>query len=191
MDSSTQLPAPSRRFQAMAALWMLGANLLWWTPIVLFLWPVFTSDSQLGSILLLVMLACGTITGGLPLHWLRLSQWEVLRTPYRRIGVRQFRMLVYEGALMNWLVRGSQPFSILQSRASLEKWRLNSLQNERRHWAWLAISLPLLVYAVVTGSYAFAMAFALSNLPLNIYPILLQRDSRARLTRMIARVAPA
>jgi Glycosyl-4,4'-diaponeurosporenoate acyltransferase len=164
---------------------MVGVNILWFTPIIVYFVHLCSDRPARGALLALVTAACGTVTGRLPLRWFMLTRWEVERTPYRRLGVRRFRALVHEGELMNRLARWGRTITIQENRRSLEVWRQRSLVNERIHWAWLLLSLPIATDAVAHGDLAFACYLVLANVPFNVYPVLLQRDTRARLTRML------
>jgi hypothetical protein len=50
----------------------------------------------------------------------------------------------------------------------------------------LLAALPAIAYALSTGSFKFALYFLIVNIALNLYPILLQRYTRARIIRILS-----
>jgi hypothetical protein len=57
-------------------------------------------------------------------------------------------------------------------------------RTERIHWAiWLG-AVPTAVWAVMVRKYWFAVYLSLANIPMNVYPILLQRYTRRRLANI-------
>jgi hypothetical protein len=54
-------------------------------------------------------------------------------------------------------------------------------RSEKIHWAlWLG-SLPAAVWAVLVREPWFAVYVLMANVPMNVYPVLLQRYTRARI----------
>ena len=76
----------------------------------------------------------------------------------------------------------SKPFPYTSDR--IERWMLWTAVTERIHWSWLAASLPAAWAAFHAGRGALAAYVLLGNLPFNVYPILLQQYTRARLARI-------
>jgi hypothetical protein len=57
---------------------------------------------------------------------------------------------------------------------------------EKSHLASLWLPLPCVVYALQLGWYEFALLLPLPNVPLHVYPVLLQRYTSARIQRVVA-----
>jgi Glycosyl-4,4'-diaponeurosporenoate acyltransferase len=85
---------------------------------------------------------------------------------------------------MRWIDPGSYTHLNGSALANREK---RARQGERIHWAMLLGSVPAAVCAIVVREYWFAVYLLIANVLMNVYPIFLQRYTRARLTSMIAR----
>ncbi len=121
----------------------------------------------------------------IPRRYYNLQPFEQDGRLYRRMGVRQFRYIVGEGEGIQKLARRIDP----QWQSTLSKLSYD----ERIKWTQTAewvhvgltfLSLPLIALAYHRGSTTFATLYLLSNIPFNIYPILLQRYTRAKLLRI-------
>ena len=123
----------------------------------------------------------------LPARCLRPHRGERTEALHRRLGVRRFRRIAFRGDLMNALLRrlgerDSPLFGNEERWAILVRW---SLRNERIHWAWVLAVVPLVAWGCARGS-ALSAALALgAMIPLNTYPIALQRYTRGRLEAAI------
>jgi hypothetical protein len=58
---------------------------------------------------------------------------------------------------------------------------------ERTHWWWLLSSAAIAVWALAIAAHGFLMLILVAAVPLNVYPILLQRHTRARAARLLLR----
>jgi glycosyl-4,4'-diaponeurosporenoate acyltransferase len=159
------------------------------TPIELFLveiWPVH----GFYSLLLLV--------ASLPGAWLsdRLIPDRYYDTKffessgvYERLGIRFFKRLVPDGDYVNRIIRHSTPdYRLICSGYSLVRFEARTRLAERCHLAGLWLSLPSAVYALLLGWNKFALWLLLPNLPFHLYPILLQRYTRARIQKINKRI---
>jgi hypothetical protein len=102
---------------------------------------------------------------------------------YARLGVRRFRMIAQRGDVMNRLQRriaGTPPRVVVERTAfaSLARW---TVWNERIHWAWVLATPPLVWWGGTHGRALTAALVLAAMVPLNLYPIMLQRYTRGRL----------
>ena len=161
--------------------WLL--LLLWVVPIQVYLTSTLTADSKIPVLSFTVL---GMMFGAsLPHGYFRLRPNEYGGELYQRVGVRRFRSLVTFGDQMVRLMRSVDP----QSQAPLNRGKLDDREksarrSERIHWAMLLGSLPAGLWAMSENDLVFAAHLAVANIPMNLYPIMLQRYTRARLERL-------
>jgi hypothetical protein len=123
----------------------------------------------------------------IPRRYFKLQPFERDGRLYRRLGVKRFRYVVSEGEGIQRLARRIDP-----------NWRapLTKLSYEDRikwtqipewvHLGLIFLSLPLIALLYYRGFTTLASLYLLSNIPINIYPILLLRYTRAKLLRIRA-----
>lgn len=127
-----------------------------------------------------------------PAHWLRLRAGERAGRVYTRLGVRRFRRIAFRGDIMNRVQRriagGLGVAGVSSVRfAPLIRW---TRRNERIHWAWVLATPALVAWAATHGRPLTAALVLAAMVPLNLYPIALQRYTRGRLeAAMRARLA--
>lgn len=102
---------------------------------------------------------------------------------YRAIGVRGFRRYATNGdAIVLAVRRRYADFTVY--RGDREKLLANTRLGEWSHLALFVLGLVTTLYVLVIGWYAWAIWTAVTNVIGNLYPILLQRYTRARLDRL-------
>jgi hypothetical protein len=129
--------------------------------------------------LAVIGLAIGTAA---PARWFRLRPGEQGGRIYARFGVRRFRSIALRGDLMTRVQRriaGPVPAPALSSVAypALARW---TVRNERIHWAWVLATPALVVWGAAHGRVLPATVVLSAMVPLNLYPIALQRYTRGR-----------
>jgi hypothetical protein len=162
--------------------------LVWVIPIQLFLAATLDTQSELPVLVLTIL---GVALGAcLPAAYFRLRRAEADGRIYRALSVRGFRSFVTYGDPMVRLMRGIDPASYVRLKSStLADREKRTKRGEKIHWALLLGSVPAAVWAVVVQESWFAVYLLAANVPMNVYPILLQRYTRARLARIRARVS--
>jgi len=104
------------------------------------------------------------------------------------LGVRYFQMLVPHGDGFNWLVRRSQPgYRVVRDRLTLADYETRTRVAEAFHLGCLLVMAPAAFYAMFAGWAGMALCLTLPSIPLHLYPVLLQRYTRARIARALAR----
>jgi hypothetical protein len=104
---------------------------------------------------------------------------------YRRLGVRRICFFAGMGEGIQKLARVIDPQwkNPLGKLSPLE--RINWTRGaEGIHWGFLIGSAPLIALTFYLGHTTFGIVFCLINVLFNIYPIMLQRYTRAKLLRI-------
>lgn len=118
----------------------------------------------------------------LPHSFFELRSFEKCGSVYEQLGVKKFKWVVNNGDGMRMIFRFFFPGAIEPSNSrSMHQWLRQGITNERVHWSSLLGTAPAAVWAACAGKELFTLYFILANIPANIYPILLQRFTRARL----------
>lgn len=162
-----------------------------WSSLTLAAWIAPLTAADFWTAPVAASAAAGLAAGAFfPRRWLRTRDAARTTRACERLGVRRFKTVVVFGDLMNRALAGlgwSRPFPYTPER--LERWMLWTRVTERIHWAWLAGSLPAVWAAFHAGEHWLGAYVLCGNVPFNVYPILLQRYTRARLGRIQARLA--
>lgn len=139
-----------------------------------------------------VMVALAMYAATLSEAWFRPRRWELNGAVYKRLGVRRFKRFMIGGDQVNRRVRYLLPgYRTYATETTLEQLSADTRASEKGHALCGLIALPAVAFAVITGWRLFAVAFTLVNVVANLYPILLQRDTRARIARIASRRRPA
>ena len=117
----------------------------------------------------------------LPGGWYRPRAFEARL--YRALRVPAFRRFATNGDAIVLAVRRRFPdFTVY--RGDLDQLLRNTRLGEWSHLALFVFGLVTTLYVVVIGWYAWAVWTAATNVIGNLYPVLLQRYTRARLDRL-------
>jgi Glycosyl-4,4'-diaponeurosporenoate acyltransferase len=110
---------------------------------------------------------------------------------YEALGVRLFRQVVPNGDLINRARRRRDPgFRVVPNATAAAAYVPKTEQGERGHFVLLLFGAFTTAYAVSIGWHAWAFVLTAGNILMNLYPMLLQRYTRARLARIGARARP-
>ncbi|MBM2840851.1 MAG: hypothetical protein HW412_1379 [Bacteroidetes bacterium] len=121
----------------------------------------------------------------LPASYYRLTSVEASGDLYKAIGIRFVKRWVTHGDRMNrWIRRRDPAHRVIRNRGSLRGFFKKTVFVERWHLAMLVISIGTSLYAAVIGWYFWSVYLLVANIAVNLYPVLLQRYSRARLLRL-------
>jgi hypothetical protein len=156
-------------------LWMTVVTALWVLPVTGFALlnarrppaPLaFTAFAAVGAAGALVLVRA-------PRTLLRLRRFEDDGRVWERIGVRAFAALAPHGRFLR--------------RPHLRDAARAAEANERLHVAMLLAGAAVAIWAMSIDRPAIVIYLALAAVPLNLYPIALQRHLRGRLGRAIRR----
>jgi hypothetical protein len=176
MVSSDTIVRIHRRFMTTALV------AFWVAPMVFFLFIFWQSDQRLLSMACLVAMIPSVLAVALPEAWMRPRLWEKRGAVYRSLGVREFKRCLIGGDYINRQARRTNPsFRVFADEATLRRLDADTRAAEKGHALWLLVSLPAALFAAYTGWPTYAILLMLSNLVVNVYPILVQRDTRARI----------
>lgn len=122
----------------------------------------------------------------------RTQAWEF--ELYKHLGVPAFKRFMLRcagertAAWMNWRPIGD-PSSRRTGglRPALESFRSQTRRNEIAHWLVLIVLAVAGIRLALDGRGAEALVVLLMNIPVNVYPVMLQRHSRYRIDRVLAR----
>jgi hypothetical protein len=161
----------------------LGLSLL---PTWEFLKEVGHQQGLTASTLLFLFSFFGTqfIVSKLQRGYFEIRPFESDGRLYEMLGVRMFRVFVPMGDGINRLVRRFQPDYRIISKQSIADFEKRTVNAETFHLACLLTVMPSAVYSVVLGWWTFALLLTLPNIVLHLYPVLLQRYTRARILRL-------
>lgn len=155
-------------------------------PIELFLveiWPRHGFSS-------LLLLGAGTVAGAvfayaLPDSYYRIGAFERSGRLYEYLGIRWFKRLTPNGDYVNRLIRQSQPaYRVIANREAIAAYEWRTRCAEACHFGGLWLSIPCAAYALLLDWNYFALWMLVPNIPFHIYPILLQRYTRARIAKL-------
>jgi hypothetical protein len=176
-------------FAIMAGGW-LGPLLMFW----LYVWgPLRPYDYPTGALLpplpiLAACLAVALAAWWVPASYYRIRAFERNGRLYERLGIRWFRLLVPDGDLANrWRRRRVPDFRIIRNRAYARAFRLRTELSERSHLVLLVLGAQSAAFAFAIGWTGWALYLTAGNVLINLYPIFLQRYTRARLAKVASR----
>jgi len=134
----------------------------------------------------MVCMGCATLALFLPPSFFELRSFEQTGRVYSRLGVKKFKFFVNNGDGMRMIFRSTFPRAIEPSNStSMQQWLRQGVTNERVHWSSLFGTVPVVLWSAISGHPWFTLYLMLANVPANLYPILLQRFTRARLLPLL------
>ncbi len=192
MSSDVVIPTTAatsqlRRFFASAVKFCYGCILIaiWGIVPILLLISVDEGSNTIWITLALSFLAYIVCLFIIPKSYYDLRPFEMDGRIYRRLGVRQFRYIVGDGDGIQRLAQRIDPlWQCGLTKLSNEKWIERTCVTECIKLALIVFTLPAVAIAYYGGHTILASLLLLSNIPYQIYPILLQRYTRAKLLRI-------
>ncbi len=171
-------------FASMSAGW-LGPMLMFW----LYVWgpfrPFHYPDGQLlpPLPLLVACFALAVSVWWIPASFYQIRAFERDGRLYEKLGVRFFRWFVPDGDAANrWRRRNDPTFRIIRNREYARAFRQRTMLSEKSHLVMLMLGVMSAVFAWAIGWTGWAIYLTVGNVIVNLYPILLQRYTRARLS---------
>ena len=165
-------------------------GLSWVLPMLIFWYRAWDISRPLVPLAYLAFASVSLAAAFVPDSYFRPKAFELRGKLYEAMGVRLFRRFMMDGDYMNRrLRRAVSNYRFIAGRDSMRRFEALTRANERGHLILLLSGLPPTVYAVASGWPKFAAYFVIVNILLNVYPILLQRYTRARICRIL-REAP-
>jgi len=138
--------------------------------------------------LLLAGFGLGLTVWWLPASYYQVRAFERTGRVYANLGVRYFRWFVPDGDVANrWRRRSDPSFRIIRNRHYARAFRQRTELSEKSHLMMLVFGVMSAGFAVAIGWPGWAIYLTVGNVLVNLYPILLQRYTRARLTVLLSR----
>jgi Glycosyl-4,4'-diaponeurosporenoate acyltransferase len=172
--------------------WQVGIILvitvIWFAPLV---WFNFQLVRHGRPLLTVAYVACALLSVSviwLPEGYFRPRAFERSGRLYERLGVRFFRRFMLQGDYYNRALRSDDPaHRVITGRASANRYDAQTRAAERGHLISLIVGAVITAYGLCLGFFHFAVLFTASNAIFNVYPIMLQRYTRARIDRIRCR----
>ena len=159
----------------------------WCLPMLVFWYQAWDIRKPFITLSYLLLTALSLAAVWWPASWFQPRAFELSGRFYEAIGVRRFRAYMVHGDMMNSWIRRSVPgYRCVAGRESIQAFGRQTCAREQGHLLMLLASLPAIAYALSTGSFKFGLYFLIVNIALNLYPILLQRYTRARIIRILS-----
>lgn len=188
MSHETNAPAlPSFRDESKANLFPFAIVCAAWLAPLLKFWILVWAGRDAAPRPWAFALACLVCIAPwwLPRSFYGTRNFEATGRIYELLGVRTFRMLVPNGDLVNrWRRRSDRSFRVITNRASAASFVQRTITGEKTHLVSLLIGFACSLYAWHIGWHGWAVYFFGANIAFNVYPILLQRYTRARISRL-------
>jgi hypothetical protein len=179
-------------FASMAGGWLGPLLMFWlyvWGPLRPFHYPSGDLLPPLG--LLVACLAVGVAAWWMPASYYRVRAFERNGRLYESLGVRHFRWLVPDGDAANrWRRRRDPAFRVIRNRRDARAFRHRTALSEKSHLMMLMLGAMSAGFAWAIGWPGWALYLTAGNVVVNLYPILLQRYTRARLGMVLGRHNP-
>lgn len=153
---------------------------------VLELWNVHGYRSLL--LIFLPLVLAWLVAQSLPDSYYRTKRFESSGRLYEALGIRWFKRFTPNGDCINRINRRFDPeYSVLGSHESIVEFEARTRTAERCHLISLIFVMPSVFYALALGWNQFVLWLLLPAIPLHLYPVMLQRYTRARIERVLQR----
>ncbi len=156
------------------------------TPIELFLLELWPDHGSIGLLLVSSSAAAWAIARLLPDRYYMIRRFEASGRIYERLGIRFFKHFTPNGDYVNRIIRRRDPgYRVVHDERSIMSVEAGTRLAERSHVASLLFVVPFVSYTLMLGWDRFALWLLLPNVPFHLYPVLLQRYTRARIERVV------
>jgi hypothetical protein len=155
-------------------------------PIELFLIEIWPRHGLISLLFIIAPLLAGwQVARLLPERYYRIKPLELSGRLYERLGIRFFKRFVPNGDYINRIIRRTEPgYRVISDKGSIIELESRTRLAETCHLAGLFLPLPSAVYALMLGWDLFALWMILPFIPFHLYPVLLQRYTRARIAKV-------
>jgi hypothetical protein len=110
-----------------------------------------------------------------------LAHWERQGEIYDRAGIRAFRWVLFHSPL-GWI---NANFHLRASRADCDRLMREMNSSEGVHWLTCVVSVMLAISYLLHNHAVYGYAMLLVRIPFDLYPIMLQRWNRGRVSRVL------
>lgn len=173
-------------FASIAGGWIGPLLMFWlyvWGPLRPFHYPAGDVAPSL-AVFVVSFIMCVT-PWWLPSSYYRIRSFEQSGRLYEALGVRAFRCFVPDGDLANrW--RRQPTFRIIANRRFAAAFVRRTELSEKSHLVLLMMGALSTAFAWQIGWWGWAWYLGVGNVLVNLYPVFLQRYTRARLRSVVA-----
>lgn len=173
-------------FAVMAGGWLAPLLMFWlyvWGPLRPFSYPTGDLFPNPVAFSLGVVMCVGL--WWIPRSYFRIRRFELDGRAYELLGVASFRRIVPDGELArSWQRRRNPSYRVIRNRTAAAQFVQRTEDSERGHLALLAAGVLSAGFAATIGWEGWAAYLFVGNIVVNVYPIMLQRYTRARLAAM-------
>jgi hypothetical protein len=135
-----------------------------------------------------VLYSLSLVAWRLPRSWFRPREWEIQGRVYEALGVRWFKQFMIGGDRHHRRVRqhikGYRAFAGTDTRRGLAELTIGG---EKAHIIMFLFAFWPMLFSAIAGLWKYSCFIAACNAVTNIYPIMLQRYTRSRITRISLR----
>lgn len=160
-----------------SAFWILPMSLFW-----LALWSNGTAGLIYGC---LSCMCASLLVLYLPGRCCEPRSCELSGRFYELLGIRLYKRWMLNGDYMNRFIRRSAPNYRVVARASMQWFEAQTRLGERCHLIGFLMTVTAITCAVVVGLYWLAAFLFISNIIINLYPIMLQRYTRGCIYKLV------
>jgi hypothetical protein len=114
-----------------------------------------------------------------------LAHWEKQGEIYDRADIRAFRWVLFHSPL-GWI---NANFHLRPSRADCHRLLRETNSSEGVHWLTFVLSVMLAISYLLHDHAVYGYVMLLVRIPFDLYPIMLQRWNRGRVSRVLKRPA--
>jgi hypothetical protein len=177
-------------FALMAGAWLAPLLMFWlyvWGPLRPFSYP--SGDVVPDVTVVASAIAVCAALWWMPHPYFRIRRFERNGRVYEFLGVARFRSFVPDGDIAtSWQRRWNPRYRVIRNRTAAAEFARRTVESERGHLVLFAAGLFSAGFAWSIGWHGWAAYLLAGNIIVNLYPIMLQRYTRARLVAM--RLAP-
>ena len=185
MQDSAKLKVIKYSFQAVLATIVFA---FWTLPMIWFCFTVWRNGNFLFTVVFLLCASLGLMMFYLPEQYYRPRPFELNGVLYERLGIRFYKRWMMNGDYMNRFRRRFLPdYRVIASCDSMRQFETRARTYEKGHLMWFTVTVLAGIYAIVMSSYILALCLFISSLVTQLYPAILQRYLRTRISKCLDR----
>ena len=164
----------------------------WTVPMIVFCVVVWRKGNIISTVVFLLCAGLGLMLFYLPEQYYQPRAFEFNGHFYKRLGIRFYKRWMMNGDHMNRFRRRFLPdYRVIDSCDSMRKFEAQARTYEKGHLMWFSVTAFAGIYAMVLSSHVLALCLFISSLVTQLYPAILQRYLRIRITKCLdSRTSP-
>jgi len=164
----------------------------WTVPMIVFSVVVWRKGNVISTVVFLLGAGLSLMMFYLPEQYYRPRAFELNGRFYERLGIRFYKRWMMNGDYMNRFSRRFLPdYRVIDGCDSMRKFEAQVRTYEKGHLMWFGVTALAGIYAIVLSSHVLALCLFTSSLVTQLYPAILQRYLRIRITKCLdSRTSP-